>query len=116
MKVKSIYLFFGIILLFLFTGCDNLNQSTYIVTYDGNGYTAGTIPIDSNKYIEGATVIALDSGAALDKAGYVFSSWNTVVDGSGINCAPGTGFAMPGANVTLYAQWVQNGSVLIQVQ
>jgi len=73
---------------------------TYTVTYDGNGNTGGTAPVDaSSPYVQGATVTVLGQGT-LVRTGYTFDG-----DGSGTNRAAGDTFSMGTANVTLYAQW-----------
>ncbi len=77
----------------------------YTVTYDANGATSGTPPTDSNNYIVDATVTVLDNTGNLAKIGYSFSGWNTVAGGGGTPYAAGATFAMPAADVTLYAQW-----------
>ncbi|MDQ1315498.1 MAG: large repetitive protein, partial [Pseudomonadota bacterium] len=78
---------------------------TYTVTYDGNGSTGGTAPVDgSSPYEAGAPVTVLAVGD-LVRDGYTFAGWNTAADGSGAAHASGAGFVMPAANVTLYAQW-----------
>ena len=46
----------------------------YSVTYDGNGNTGGTAPVDSNLYDEGSSVQVLPPGD-LVKAGYAFTGW-----------------------------------------
>lgn len=77
---------------------------TYTVTYNGNGNTGGTAPVDSNSYVQGATVTAAGQGT-LVKTGYTFVGWNTAANGSGTSYAAGTTFTMGGTNVTLYAKW-----------
>ncbi|GEM_PF-996594 len=77
----------------------------YIVTYNGNGSTGGTVPIDNNKYEEDVSVTVLDNTGELVKEGYAFAGWNTAADGSGTSYAAGANFSMGTANVTLYAQW-----------
>ena len=78
---------------------------TYSVTYDGNGSTGGTIPIDSTSYEQGQTVIALANTGNLVKTGFVFSGWNTQTDGLGTNYLHTQEFTIS-ANVTLYAKWI----------
>jgi len=79
--------------------------SAFTVTYDGNGSTAGTVPVDpSSPYQSGATVTVLNKGA-LVKTGYTFTGWNTEANGSGLDQAAGSTFIMGTSDVTLYAQW-----------
>lgn len=79
----------------------------YLVTYNDNICTSGTVPIDSNTYLQGASVTVLDTGD-LAKAGYSFLGWNTKYDGSGTNYKPGETFLVGTDNVTLYANWAIN--------
>ncbi|MGE5355625.1 MAG: MopE-related protein [Deltaproteobacteria bacterium] len=80
----------------------------YTVTYDGNGNTGGTAPVDGNSpYASGATVTVLGNTGSLVKTGYTFNNWNTAADGSGTSYAPAATFTIS-ANTTLYAQWTAN--------
>jgi hypothetical protein len=81
--------------------------ATYTITYNGNGNTGGTAPIDANLYEEGELVTVLNKGS-LTKTGlfYIFLCWNTVFNGSGTNYYPGDTFNMGTANIILYAIWV----------
>jgi uncharacterized repeat protein (TIGR02543 family) len=77
----------------------------YTVTYDGNGNTSGTAPVDTlSPYYAGVTVTVLGQGdLARDK--YNFTGWNTAADGLGTPYVENDTFLMPAADVTLYAQW-----------
>lgn len=81
-------------------------SASYIVTYDGNGSTGGSVPVDaSSPYTSGATVTVLgNTGSLVKTGGYAFAGWNTAANGSGISYAPGATFTIT-ANTTLYAQW-----------
>jgi uncharacterized repeat protein (TIGR02543 family) len=84
-------------------------SSTYTVTYNGNGATAGLVPVDANRYQQGQTVNVLGNSGSLAKSGaYSFIGWNTKTDGSGTTYTQGSSFKMGTANVTLYAQWTLN--------
>jgi len=78
---------------------------TYSVTYNGNGNTGGTVPVDGNDYETGETVSVLGNTGNLVKTLYIFTGWNTASNGSGIFYAPGQTFSMGTDNVSLYAQW-----------
>jgi len=98
--------------LFIITGCTNGGGSgggegnpTYTVTYDGNGNTGGSVPVDSNSFQEGQTVTVLGNTGNLTKTSYTFGGWNTAADGSGTDYAGGTTFSMGAADITLYAKW-----------
>jgi hypothetical protein len=85
--------------------------SALTVTYNGNGSTAGTVPVDiSSPYQSGATVTVLGNTGDLIRinsggTSYRFSSWNTKADGSGADQAGGSTFTMGTSPVTFYAQW-----------
>jgi uncharacterized repeat protein (TIGR02543 family) len=78
-------------------------NARFSVTYDGNGNTAGAVPVDANAYYADSSVTALGHGL-LAKAGYTFTGWNTQADGSGTSYAAAATFKIT-ENVTLYAQW-----------
>lgn len=77
--------------------------ATYSITYNGNGATSGSVPVDSNLYTENQIVTLLQPGT-LSWTGRYFSSW--YVNGSYLQ--PGTQFYMPAANTTIYAVWYAN--------
>jgi uncharacterized repeat protein (TIGR02543 family) len=83
------------------------SSTTYTVTYSANSATGGSAPIDSNKYLSGASVTVLGNTGSLVNTGYTFSGWNTAANGSGSAYSSGATFAMGSSNVTLYAQWTQ---------
>ena len=87
----------------------------FTVTYNGNGSTGGSVPVDSTAYANGAQVTVEGNSGSLAKAGATFGFWNTAADGTGTEYDPGNKFAIT-SNVTLYAQWyltdgLSNGGV-----
>jgi uncharacterized protein (TIGR02145 family)/uncharacterized repeat protein (TIGR02543 family) len=80
----------------------------YTVTYNGNGNTAGSVPVDPNKYTNGTTVTVLDNTGNLARTGYTFGGWNTNAAGTGTDRIPGATFAMGSVNITLCAKWTIN--------
>jgi hypothetical protein len=78
------------------------------VTYDGNGNTAGVVPIDSNPYAPGSPVAVGDNGN-LVKDGYSFLGWSTEADAdlSEVEYDAGDKFDI-GSDVVLYAVWQKN--------
>jgi uncharacterized repeat protein (TIGR02543 family) len=78
---------------------------TYTVTYNANGATGGTPPTDSTNYEEGQPMTVQGNTGNLSWSDNRFTGWNTASDGSGTSYAAGASFAMPAANVTLYARW-----------
>ena len=102
---------FGILavcLSFVLMGCRTPSSgSTYTVSYEGNGNTSGTPPVDANQYSEGATVTLLGPGTLL-RTGYAFSGWNTKADGTGTSYSQGKTFSMGNTDIKLYAKWSGN--------
>jgi uncharacterized repeat protein (TIGR02543 family) len=84
---------------------------TWTVTYNGNGHTSGTVPVDSATYFDGTTVTVKTNSGVLARTGYSFAGWNTASDGGGTDRAPGSTFTMGLANVVLYATWVPTYTV-----
>lgn len=81
-------------------------DSSYTVTYDGNGSTGGSVPEDSGSpYQEGDVVTVLGNTGSLTLTGFTFDGWNTEADGGGTAYAPDDEFEMPPENLVLYAQW-----------
>jgi uncharacterized repeat protein (TIGR02543 family) len=78
---------------------------TYTVTYNANGNSSGSVPMDANFYPQSDTVTVLDNTGGLTRAGYTFSGWNTAANGTGTNYSAGSTFTMGTADVVLYAQW-----------
>ncbi len=88
------------------TGCGE--QSGYTVTYDDNGSTSGSVPVDSNSpYDEDATVTVLGNTGSLAKSGYTFAGWNTKSDGSGADKVADDEFTIT-QDTVLYAKWSPN--------
>jgi uncharacterized protein (TIGR02145 family)/uncharacterized repeat protein (TIGR02543 family) len=80
------------------------------VTYDGNGNTGGTVPVDAAYYPQGASVTVKANVGSLVRTGYTFAGWNTAVDGKGTSYAGGETFDMGVGNITLFAKWTQNAT------
>ncbi|KUG05377.1 putative cell wall-binding domain [hydrocarbon metagenome] len=79
------------------------SANDYYVYYTNNTGT-GSQTDSNNPYNIGEIVTVLDKGS-MAKEGYTFTGWNTAANGSGTAYAPAATFSMPGADVTLYAQW-----------
>lgn len=86
-----------------FTAAD-LSMTKRTVTYNGNGHTGGTAPVDSNSYFSGTSVTVLGAGT-LTRTGYVFTGWNTQAGGGGTSYSPAAVFNIGDADITLHAQW-----------
>lgn len=82
-------------------------SATFSVTYNANGSTSGVAPVDSNRYITGASAkVKLNSGN-LSRTGFSFVGWTTQADGSGISYATEETFTVV-QNVIFYAKWSKN--------
>jgi len=81
--------------------------TAFTVTYSGNENTSGSVPLDSNIYINGETITVLDTCNLL-KNKYRFITWNTNAAGTGTSYNPGSTFNLGSANVVLYAKWILN--------
>jgi hypothetical protein len=109
---KYFSLFFAIAVLLFIAGCTGVTvSSTVTTTYNGNGSTAGTVPVDpASPYEYGATVTVLGNTGDLIRingggTSYYFIGWNTKADGSASDQAEGSTFTIGVSNVILYAQW-----------
>jgi len=68
---KAAFILFTVFLIF---SCDAGNMNKLTITYNGNGHTSGDVPIDTNKYSEGAEAVVSDAGT-LEKDGFSFAGW-----------------------------------------
>lgn len=83
----------------------------YTVTYDGNEYTNGILPVDNNIHIKGSDVLVL-SGNNLKHYDDTFICWNTQSDGFGTDYYTGTTFKIA-SNTTLYAKWSHDTIIIL---
>lgn len=105
-KVK-IMTFLILYAVFSLTSCSEPGgiDSIYTVTYDSNGSTGGSVPVDIFTYqLREDTVTVLGNTGNLVKAGDSFVGWNTQADGTGVTFSPGETFIIT-SNVILYAKW-----------
>jgi uncharacterized repeat protein (TIGR02543 family)/prepilin-type N-terminal cleavage/methylation domain-containing protein len=79
------------------------NIRTYIIRYNTNGATGGTIPSNQTKTQDIALTLATNTGN-LSRTGYTFVGWNTAANGSGTNYAAGSRYTA-NEDLLLYAQW-----------
>lgn len=94
----------------LYAQWEEIPDVSYTVTYDGNGETCGTVPIDrDNPYRPGETVTVLGNTGNLIKKCYCFAGWTLNPDGVGLRYREGDSFSMPSENVILYALWIPAG-------
>ncbi len=78
-------------------------MAKYSVTYNANGATDGSVPVDDKLYLQNDEVsVAMLGTLAWD--GYRFLGWNTQADGNGIMYQPGDTFQIT-EDTVLYARW-----------
>ena len=82
-------------------------EADFSVTYDGNGNTSGTPPIDNNVYISGVQTLVLD-GSGLKKNSDNFAGWQ--IDGVGDVYYPGSTVTVSG-NVRFVARYSSTDEV-----
>jgi len=80
-------------------------NQTVGVTYNGNGHTAGSVPIDAMMY-SSIDEIEVLMNTSLIKEGYIFNGWNTMADGSGQQYDENTSFTATSLDLVFYAQWL----------
>ncbi|NLY20650.1 MAG: hypothetical protein GXZ08_05165 [Tissierellia bacterium] len=76
----------------------------YSVTYDGNGSTSGTVPMDNREYSLDDEVYLEGNPGNLNKEGYKFVGWSLSRDGNRINS-----FQIK-RDTTVYAIWEKSES------
>lgn len=94
------------------------SNPTYSVTYNGNGSTEGSVPVDSTGYESGSNVTVKSNTGNLKKFEngfyWSFEGWNTQANGSGTAYISSESFVIESSNVTLYAQWSAIGRVVFE--
>ncbi|MGE4214171.1 MAG: InlB B-repeat-containing protein [Anaerotignaceae bacterium] len=84
----------------LYAKWETVVSTTYTVTYNGNGATSGTVPVDSNAYTSGSAAEVKGNTGSLTKEGYTFGGWSN----SGTTYSAGENVTVLG-NTTLTAVW-----------
>jgi len=83
------------------------------VTYDSNGATSGSVPVDlSSPYNENSLVTVLGNTGSLQRSGYSFGGWAAAADGSGTVLQALESFNVGTTNAKLYAKWNANTNVV----
>jgi uncharacterized repeat protein (TIGR02543 family) len=84
---------------------DTITIATSTLTYNGNGSTGGTVPVNNGSYLFGATTTVANNTGGLVKTGYIFTGWNTRDRGEGNFYATSSVLTFSIRNITLYAAW-----------
>lgn len=77
----------------------------YTVTYDSNGSSGGTVPVDTTFYPGESQTAVMDNTGGLVHDRAVFAGWSTKPKGIGDMYLPGNDLYIVTNNVTLYANW-----------
>jgi uncharacterized repeat protein (TIGR02543 family) len=81
--------------------------TNYTVTYNGNGHTSGSAPIDNNSpYLEGTWVTILNQGN-IAKTGYTFLGWSQNPTANTATVTAGSTLTIYN-DIELYAVWSEN--------
>jgi uncharacterized repeat protein (TIGR02543 family) len=86
------------------TAVGNSSALAYVISYDGNGNTGGSVPGNTTVNAFASASLATNSGT-LARTNYTFSGWNTAANGGGTSYAAGTTGVYVNKDTTLYAQW-----------
>lgn len=81
------------------------NPKSYNISYNGNGSTGGSVPVDDLSPRNYGTSVPVLGAGSLVQDGFRFIGWNTVADGTGMPYSPESSFTLEDADVVLYAQW-----------
>ena len=79
----------------------------YTITFDGNGNTSGSVPMEKDSFLSKATY-TLPTTTDLVKTGYKISCWNTKADGTGTDYSLGSTITFATSDIVLYAKWAKN--------
>ncbi|MDM8203752.1 InlB B-repeat-containing protein, partial [Faecalicoccus acidiformans] len=88
---------------------DTIVEQSITIKYDGNGYTDGEVPVDSNMYYADSEVTVMDEGN-LEKKGFTFEGWTLEKDGeevveATIDLSTIESIQNGATTLTLYAKW-----------
>ena len=86
------------------TAVGNSSALAYVISYDGNGNTGGSVPGNTTVNAFASASLATNSGI-LARTNYTFSGWNTAANGGGTSYAAGATGVYINKDTTLYAQW-----------
>ena len=84
---------------------NSASSPTYTITYNGNGNTGGSVPVDTAQYKQGQTATVQGNPGNLVKTNYTFNGWNTQADGNGTTYTQGQTITIGNSNITLHAKW-----------
>ena len=82
-------------------------ENGYVIIYNGNGATGGSIPANGSYVTAAASpYTASANSGTLVKEGFTFDGWYTTANGTGgTGYVAGSGTLTPTSDVTLFAKW-----------
>jgi uncharacterized repeat protein (TIGR02543 family) len=80
----------------------------YSVSYNGNGATGGSVPLDSNTYTMGGSVPILGNTGTLVRTGYSFIGWGISSTDTVNQYVSGNTFTAGTNNIAFWARWSPN--------
>lgn len=90
-------------------------SSDLFVTYNGNGSTGGSVPVDASTYESGNTVTILgNTGNLVKSGGYVFEGWTDNSAGTGTVYKAGDSYTIT-STTTFYAKWADYSNTFYYV-
>lgn len=104
---RNCFLLVSIIGMFFSCSKNADELSFYTLVYEGNSSTGGIVPVNNKNY-EAGEPVTIETQGSMIQTGFVFSSWNTKIEGDGTLYMPGDTFKIPAKNVILFAQWEYN--------
>jgi len=78
---------------------ESVAETRFYLGYDKNG---GTGIVVAQFGVPGDIILV---SASLERSGYLFTGWNTMIGGDGDAYQPGANFTFSSTDTTLYAQW-----------
>lgn len=77
----------------------------FVVTYNGNGATGGTVPVDGDSYYKDQSTSVLGNTGLLTRPGFDFVGWNTAANGTGTSYDEDDTLTFTSGSIELYAMW-----------
>jgi uncharacterized repeat protein (TIGR02543 family) len=80
----------------------------YTVTYNANGATGGSVPVDSNTYTMNGSVPILGNTGTLMRTGYSFIGWGVSSTDTVNRYVSGNTYTVGTSNIAFWARWSPN--------
>lgn len=80
--------------------------NSYTLNYASSYSDRGLAPSAATSNYNSSVLIAANSGS-LERDGYRFSGWNTLMDGAGTGYSPGDSYTIGASDIVLFPRWKQ---------